>query len=289
MDAELASSRRVLNEIRFFAAVLWQGIRDFFAVNGLFLSAGLAFYVLVYCFPLLFLFVSAVGYALRSDRAMSALERLIGQLMPTSGLVGSTSLDTLVHQREILGLVGVVTFLAFGTFLFDAVRHVLNTVFHVTQERPIWKAFGADFLVMLAMGVLLGLTIVVTSALEIAGEYGAQVRWIGAFFDSGWLLVGRGVGFALAMAMLYLLYRVAPAKTLSSRALMFTAFVGSCLFEVSKILFAWYVSVVGDTAVFYGALSGLIFLVLWIYYASAVFTLAASLGRAYELARRPLP
>jgi membrane protein len=216
---------------------------------------------------------------------MAAVEGLLRQLLPASGFDTTSSLESLVYQRELLGMVGVILFLLFGTFLFDAVRYVLNIVFRVTRKRPILKAFGADAMVMFAMGSLLGLTMVVTSVLEVTRDLGARVAWIAPFLESGWVLVGRGVGFALTGAMLYLLYRVAPAETLSRRALLVAAFTGACLFEISKSLFGLYMDQARDFTVFYGALSGVIFFVLWIYYASAVFTLAAALGRGYESAR----
>ncbi len=271
--------------LRLFARVASNGVKEFFAVNGLFLSAGLSFYVLIYCFPLLLLFTSALGYALSSQRAMEAVEGLLRQLLPTSGLLTSSTLEALVNQRELLGGIGVISFLLFGTFLFDAARYVLNVVFKVTQQRPLWQALGADVMVMLAMGALLGLTIVLTFLLELTRDYGARVAWIAPLVESGWVAVGRVVGFALTGAILYLLYRVAPAKTLSQRALVASALTGACLFEISKWLFGFYVEQAKDFTGFYGALSGLIFFVLWLYYASTMFTLAASLGHAYEKER----
>ena len=57
------------------------------------------------------------------------------------------------------------------------------------------------------------------------------------------------------------------------------------LLEISKWLFLWFVREAGTYAVLYGALGGLVFFVLWIYYASAVFVLAATFGRVLERGR----
>ena len=66
------------------------------------------------------------------------------------------------------------------------------------------------------------------------------------------------------------------------------------LLEISKWLFAWYVRAARDYAVFYGALGGLVFFVLWIYYASMTLVLAATLGavlegRSQSASERPSP
>lgn len=65
--------------------------------------------------------------------------------------------------------------------------------------------------------------------------------------------------------------------------LLFIASVaGAVLLEISKWLFAWQVSEAKDYAVFYGALGGLVLVVLWIYCASMAFVLGATLGTVLD-------
>jgi uncharacterized BrkB/YihY/UPF0761 family membrane protein len=50
----------------------WHALRGFIQDNGLFLAAGVSFYFLVCLVPMLFLFVSAMGYLLTSEAATAA-------------------------------------------------------------------------------------------------------------------------------------------------------------------------------------------------------------------------
>jgi membrane protein len=56
------------------------------------------------------------------------------------------------------------------------------------------------------------------------------------------------------------------------------AFTGAALFELSKWTFAWYVDMAGGTTAWYGAVGGLFFFLLWVYYACAVLLLGAEVG-----------
>lgn len=92
-------------------------LREFNASNDPFLSAGLAFYALLCCFPLLLLFVTALGYAVeRSEVAMEATKSFVQTLFPASepGVVGA--LESFSEHRHVLGLVTFAAFLLFGRF-----------------------------------------------------------------------------------------------------------------------------------------------------------------------------
>jgi membrane protein len=268
---------------RHWGRLFAETVRDFFGLNGTFLSAGLAFYVLLYCFPLLLLLVTALGYVLEeSDRAMSGVESLVSRLFPASEDAVLGALESFAAHRGLLGIVTVFAFLLFGTFLFGAVRHVLNVVFEVEQRRTFLRGFGADVVAMLGTGGLLAVAGGITSALALAIEIASRLPVLHGWIEPGWVVLGHVLTFTFAATLLYLLFRIAPAKTLSRPSLVTASITGAVLFEISKWLFAWYVSRAHGFAAFYGALGGLVFFVIWIYYASVVFVLAATLGRVAE-------
>jgi membrane protein len=263
--------------------ILADTVRVFFSLNGAFLSAGLAFYVLLYCFPLLLLFVTALGFLLReSEGAMKGVESLVSRLFPASEEAVIGTLRSFSENRGLLGIVTVASFLLFGTFLFGAARHVLNVVFGGEQRRTFLRGFGADVVAMLGTGGLLAVAVGITSALALAFELASRTFLLRPWMEPGWVALGHVLTFTFAAALLYLLFRVAPAKSLSRPSLVTASLVGAALFELSKWLFGWYVRRAPDFALFYGALGGLVFFVFWIYYAATVFVLAATLGRVLE-------
>lgn len=253
----------------------------------MFLSAGLSFYVLLYCFPLLLLFVTALGYTLQeSDAALRAVQAFLERLFPTSERAIDQALESFVAQRNVLGLVTLGGFFVFGTFLFGAVRHVLNSVFGVEQRRSFLRGFGADIVAMLGTGSLLALTVGIGSALAVAFDIIARIPALEPYLQPGWPFLGRLLSFAFAFTLLFLLFRFAPATSLSMKSLLTASLLGASLFEISKSVFAFYVASARGYTVVYGALGGLVFFILWIYYASSVFVLAATFARVMEVDAR---
>ena len=271
--------RRVLD-------IVLDAVKGFVDCSGMFLSAGLAFYTLLYCFPLLLLFVSLLGYVLDdSSAALGQVQRIIGSVVPGSERIVADTIEGFVAKRGLLGFLAASGFMLFGTFLFGSIRYVLNEVFEVVDRRSILRGVGADVRAMLGTGGLLALTVGLGSLLvvmfQLASKFPVVVRWLGP----GWDVPSRPLSLFFTGTLLYLLYRVAPAKTLGTRGLIAASASGVCLFELSKWAFGFYIETARDYTFFYGALGGLVFFVLWIYYASSVFIFSAFLGRSLERTR----
>jgi membrane protein len=263
--------------------ILKETIRKFIAVNGLFLASGLAFDILLYCIPLLFLMLSAVGYIFAiSDYAIVSAQQILQQLLPGSEQMVADNLDFIVMKRGQFGLLGFVSFLILSTATFGTVRMVLNTVFDVKQPRSFFKGKLMDFLMLVSASGLFIFTVGISSLIAIIRRIGRQVPWVGSLMEPGWAMISAVLGFLFTVSLLYVFYRFCPARGLKGTALWVACLTGAILFEVSKWGFAWYVSVVRTYVLLYGTLSGFLFFFLWIYYASVVFILSSTVGWAIE-------
>jgi membrane protein len=255
----------------------------FQAVQGLFLASGLAFEVLLYCIPLLFIVTSVLGHFLAgSDLAEEAVRRVLIQLMPGANAVIVENLSMIVARRNQIGLIGFALFFVFSTALFGSARAALSLVFGVRRPRGFLKAKGMDLLITLLSSALFGFTVGIISLLTVARGMTHRLPFIGSILEPGSALTGQAVGFLFTAVLFYILYRLCPAESPGGRPLVIASLTGAALVEVSKWIFAWYVSIARTTELWYGTLSGALFLFMWVYYACAAFLLAASLGWAME-------
>jgi membrane protein len=267
--------------------VLWQifkeTIRRFFAIKGPFLASGLAFDVLLYCIPLLFLMLSAVGYVFAiSDHAIVNAQQILGQLLPGSDQIVANNLDYIVAKRGQFGIFGFVLYLLISTATFGTVRMVLNTVMEVKQPRGFLKGKTVDLLMLLAASGLFILIVGISSLVAVLQGVDQQLPLLGFLIGPGLAMTSHVLGFLFTVSLFYLLYRYCPARGLKGTNLWVACLIGAILFEISKWMFAWYVSVARSYVLLYGTLSGFLFFFLWIYYVSIVFIFSATLGRVLE-------
>jgi membrane protein len=96
------------------------------------------------------------------------------------------------------------------------------------------------------------------------------------------VIIGTAGSFLATMGLFWFLYRFSPAQAPGATALLTGAATAAFLFELSKIVFGWYVRSTAGASAIYGTLSGLVFFFLWMYYACAVFVIGAEVAWAFE-------
>ena len=268
--------------------VLAIALRKFFADNGLFLASALAFNLLLYFIPLSLLMISLLGYTvLDSEQAMNEVQSALRAFLPRSQEALADNLSAIVADRGLLGLFGFSSFVLFSTFLFGSVRAVLNRVFQVQEERTLLRGMGVDLLMMGLTALLLLLAVGATWSLTLATTISEQYPSLSGFLQTGLILLGKAFAIAVTVLLFYALYRFSPAATLSGRALTVASVTGAALFQIAKWGFGWYVGMAQQSLGLYGALGGLMFLFIWLYYASMVLIVGAEVGWAFDRQRVP--
>lgn len=270
---------------RFISA--WRLLRvvagKFVADNGWILSSALAFNLLLYFIPLSLLMISLLGYTvLDSERAMQEVQSALKSFLPRSEHDLADNLSAVVADRGLLGFFGFASFFMFSTFVFSSARTALNRVFQVKQERSLAKGVGVDLMMIGLMALLLLLAVGMTWFLTLAGAFAERYPSWEAVLRPGLAALGKAAGVAATALLFYVLYRFSPAETLSFCGLLVASATGTLLFQLARWGFAWYVRFAPATLEIYGTLGGVMFLFVWLYYASAVFIIGAEVGWAYD-------
>src|SRR5436190_7389653 len=204
----------------------------FFAVDGLFLAAGLAFSSLVCLIPLVLLSVSAVGFVLSGERAAHEVVEQITRNFPVYRREISRALLALVETRRVSGLVGTVILVLFSTQLFSAARLVMHRVLGVRGGGFLGN-FARDAFMVTVLSVFLFVSTAaswIVEWLQIFVLEPAQLstRWV----QGAWMAMSLG----LSTMMLYLGYRHLPRRRVRPGAALAGALLASVLWELAKRL-----------------------------------------------------
>jgi len=276
----------LLVALRFAWRLLKGTILKFLGDNGSFLAAGLAFNLLLYCVPFLLLLVSALAFTLgSSERALAVAQHSAKQFLPQTSEAFVNTLSVIIAHRNVLGLVAVPLFFLLSSWLFGAIRLTLDIIFEAPRNRSYFKAKATDLGMILLVAFLVVLSVGIGLLLTILQALGESVSVIGDLLKTGWLVATQVVVFLFTAALFYTLYRFSPAETIGRKALGVSALTGAALFSLSKSAFTWYVTLARANTLIYGALAGLIFFYLWLYYTSLVFIIGAEVGWAFDRAR----
>ena len=262
---------------------MFRGVRGaysrFFAADGLFCSAGLAFFFLVTMIPLVLLSVSVVGFVLTSEEAAREVVNQLTRNFPVYRNEISRALLRIVQTRKSSGVVATVILIVFSTPLFSASRLVLHRLMGVKSGRGLMRGFAIDAGMVVLLSVLLFALTAITW-----GFYWFQVFVLTpANLPAGWLATFTLVfSLALSMIMFYLGYRYVPVRHMRVGPALAGALVATLLWEVAKQLFRLYIREFGVYDQIYGPLGVLVAFVMFVYYSAIVFVVGGAYAASLD-------
>jgi membrane protein len=249
------------------------------------LAAALAYYTLFSLAPLLIILTGIVGLLAGQDTAQNYI------FSSLNGLVGEQSARAMMEimQRANQNSSGLVpTIVGVALLLFGAggvvgqLQSALNTIWGVETktQNGIWHILRARFIsyaMLLAIGFLLLVSLVVTTAISAFSDYlSAQLPAIKFI----WPTVDILISFVFVTVLFALIYKFLPDVRIAWRDVWIGAALTAFFFSVGKFLIGLYL---GKSAVAasYGAAGSLVTILLWVYYSSLIFFFGAEVTRVY--------
>lgn len=236
-------------------------------------AAALTFYGVLAFFPFLLFIVALAGLVIQPAQ-VQALVGELGRAAPQAfSQIPSAQLAELTSGPSR----GLLTFSALAA-VWSATAGVvnlmkaLNTAYGVTEGRPRWKVYGLA-LGMMLMGAVLALLagLVAVAAPALATRLGHPWTML-----AGWLRLPLA---ALLMMILWgTLYSVLPDTRRKSRFIIPGSVVGVLVWLAASLGFSSYVSHVSTFGITYGALGGIVVLLLWMWISSLALMLGAELN-----------
>ena len=265
-----------LKKILKYFGLLWQALKKFNDDNGFFLSAGIAFNLLINLIPFILLLLALVGTYLYNDQeVLNYIHAYFRDVAPALDPKVTSNLMDVIQNRQIVGILGFVGLLWFSTWVFSSLRIAFHIVFRIEKSRRMLRGIAVDLLMILLVGILLLVSMILSSiGAFLPGFQGGIPVAIGPTIQ--WILKYL-LPFSLTVCMFFLIYQIIPNKRVHVKSALQAALFTGLLWEMTKHLFAWYVVHLAEYSFFYGSLSTLVIFVLWVYYSSMILVVGAEL------------
>ena len=244
-------------------------------------AALMAYYGLFALFPLLLLFATLIGFALRGNPELQA--KLIDSALGNFPVVGE-QLRSEVHPltgSSLALIVGIGGTLYGSLGIGFASQNAMNTVWNIPHVRwpSIWKGYART------LGVigLLGLASVASTALAAIATAVAR--------GPGTALLAIAASLAMNFGLFLLAFMVLTAEPLRPRDVALGAAIATIFWEALQLTGTWYVTrQLRQVSATYGFFAVVITLLSWLYLGSQLTLWAAEINvvRRYRLWPRSL-
>ena len=245
-------------------------------------AAALSFYAMLALFPGMIALISIYGLIADRGQVSAAIGQLSSILPSDAWKPLETQLHALVSTESTslsLGLlVSTLAALWSASSGVDALITATNAAYHKDEKRSWVKRRGVSLLftvaLVLFMGVAISLIAVVPSLLALLGERFFLLRLIDI---ARWPTLGVFVALGLMV-----LYRYAPCRPTPRRWASSGAILGAAVWLTASAGFSMYVSNFGNYNETYGALGGVIALLLWFYISAFIVLVGAEISAELE-------
>ncbi len=236
------------------------------------LPGQLAFFLVISIIPLIAL-VGAIGseFSLPS----TSIKEILGSVVPSDiidYLIPNSNTSSLLSFNMIVFFFAAFILASNGTY---SIINTSNEIYKVKDSSEL-KRRGKAILMTLILVVLFLFLILVPAFGDILIKIvtnSIENDSLTNLLENIYKIIEYPISLFLIYYNLKLLYTIAPDTKISSRSTIPGAFFTTVMWLISSKIYAFYVDYFANYNVFYGAMSNILVLLIWVYILAYIFTL----------------
>jgi len=259
---------------------IWQKLGE---DNVSLVAAGVALNTLLAVFPAMAVLASIYGMFASPGQVGHEIQPFYGILPHEAAGIIQTQLEALARPRnQTLGIGAIVSFVVSVYYSSQGVSALMSATNIAYSER---ERRGFLKVILVALGFALGAVagFVVMLLLTVAVPLGLERLPLPGFVDTAALALRWILLWLFAALGLAIVYRYAPSRENARwRWVTWGSVIAATLWLVSSVLFSLYVRNFGSYGKTYGALGGVIVLIMWFYLQGYAIVLGAEFNAETE-------
>ena len=243
------------------------------------LPGNLAFFLILSVFALLIVLGFIASFF---DISMASVIKAIESSLPEEvseiliPLISGKTIDVNIFIFTMIGMIMASN----GSY---AIILVSNTLYKITKSDELKNRIKSFLITFLLVGIVLFIVVVLGYGnyiinwilnLKIVASFKNEIYY--AFLVLKWPLA-----FLIIFYNVKLLYTIAPDKSVKSKTTTRGALFTTLGWFIVTTVYSFYVSNIVDYNFFYGALSNIIILMLWLYLISYIFVIGIAINPEY--------
>ena len=265
------------------AFVTIDGVARVYRNGGVLFAGHMAFTAMLSFFPFLIFLTALAGFVGEPQTAQAFVDQVFALVPARIGEALLPAIEEVLTTKRggllTFSLVGALWVASSGV---EAVRHVLNRAYGVSEVRPFWRRriesllvviTGGTLTLALSLSVILGPAImaVVTSTFALPGGVEAA---LGGARDV--------VAVLILFAILVVLHATLPCRRQRLRHVWLGAAVTAISWIALATAFSLYLSNLNDFNVTYGSLGGVVLTLVYFHASAVLFIFGAELNAAIQ-------
>jgi len=273
--------------ILFISRFIVSNFNEFLGKNGPYMSAAIAYYAFFALFPLSLALIAVFSLVLHiegfEEQLIEGLRIQIPVLAEADDEFLGNFFQSISRGRTVGSIVAIVGLFWVSQQVFSAIRKSINVIWGIEKTRPFLTERLMDIALMFGAATLLFASVFITGLLTFFQELSSILLPNAPISDPAlWRQFAVLVPLFLSFSVFLTLYWWLPNTKLQFRQVWPTALAGAAAFEISKVIFIFYLrNASGVATSIYGGLSTIIVLMIFVYVSSIILLVGAMLTSRY--------
>ncbi len=186
---------------------------------------------------------------------------IFNSLIPTQQDVISGYINKFMANTGSMGAVGLIFVLYISIMFFFDYEKIVSSIFKV-PTRTLWESLSTYWTMLTLMPLGLALSFYFS---KIAQEILSKSQYT----DS--IDLYRFLPYFIIWLMFFIMYIISANTTTNKKIALFSSFIASLVWYISKTLFVYYVAYNKTYQSIYGSFSTVMFFFLWIYFSWLIY------------------
>ncbi len=268
---------------------LWRGVVGIANSDDLTHAASIAYYALLSLFPFMLLVLSVIGQITADEESRSKMLDFVLRYFPTRFDFVTSQIDMFRQTRLRIGVAGGLALIWALLGVFGAITTAVNHAWGVEKQRSFLRHRMVSFLMLLAAGATLLLTVILFSAGEVV-----EASWFSQVierFPALLALEGFTVRYAATLLLIVgvgLVFYFIPNAKVRFRDVWVGAVITGLLWRGAYAGFAWWVRDLSRFSI-HGSIGAVVAFMVWVYISSVILLYGVEFTAAYGRLRRRRP
>ncbi|MDZ5782464.1 YihY/virulence factor BrkB family protein [Marinococcus luteus] len=248
------------------------------------LAAAQSYYYLLSIFPMMILILTILPLLNIDSQAIVTLVQNTAPSGMTS-VLEENILSIVETPRGGLFTIGLIGALWSASNGINAFINASNTAYDIEETRSFLKVRGLSIALTLGMIIALAAALILPIFGNLIIDFISSVVALPPQTELLFQILRWVVALTIMSAVLLVLYRFAPNKTLKWKEILPGAVTAAVLWQLISLAFSFYVSNFGNYSATYGSLGGIIILMLWFFLTGMILMIGAELNVIYHRRR----
>ncbi len=236
--------------------------KEFFAGEMLYYAASLSFYTIFALVPILLISITIMANLPSFEGYVSSIkEEIFSNLMPAKSQAISEYMDSILKNGLQIGLVGIFYVILTSLLFFNNYEHIVSKIF-TKPKKKFFNALSTYWTLMTFTPLVLAL--ILFMATEASGTLAHAFEFMHLSFKGF-------TSFIISWLLFFVLMKVSLNFTLSSKAVLRSAFITAFVWYVAQKLFISYIFANTTYSSLYGSFSSILLFFMWIYVSWIVY------------------